>query len=199
MLVTLDPTATAGHLTAGTLDCPHPDCDGTLGPWGHARPRILRLGAGRHETHRPRRARCRRCQRTQVLIGARSYPRRPDPVEAVGAALMASVNGLGHRRVAEQVGLPATTVRGWLRRARANSETVRANATIAVHALDPMADALGPTGTVLGDMIEAVGRAVAAHVRRLGPSFPPWQLALAITRGAILAPRPARIIDYLSG
>jgi hypothetical protein len=112
---------------------------------------------------------------------------------------MASVNGLGYRRAAEQVRLASTTVRGWLRRARANWETVRVNLTIAVHALDPMADAIAPTGTALGDMIDAVGLAVAAHVRRRGPSSPPWQLALAITRGAILAPRPARIIDYLSG
>jgi transposase-like protein len=196
MLLVLDPSTTALELAAGALVCRENGCDGVLGPWGHARTRWLRLGPGRSEAHTPRRARCRSCGRTHVLVPARSYPRRPDTVETVGAALLAAVGGLGYRRVAEAVGVPATTVRGWLQRARANSETIRVNATIAGHALDPMAARIDPTGTPLGDMVEAVGRAVAADIRRLGPGHPPWQLASVITRAGILAPRPRRIIWY---
>ena len=36
-------------------------------------------------------------------------------------------------------------------------------------------------------MLDAVGRALAAAVRRFGPVPAPWQLAVVITGGAILA------------
>ena len=73
----------------------------------------------------------------EVLAWTRSYPRRPDSVETVATALLAAMSGLGYRRDAERVDVPATTIRGWLQRARANSEIVRVDATMAVHALDP--------------------------------------------------------------
>jgi hypothetical protein len=38
------------------------------------------------------------------LASTGNYPRRCDPVEVVGAALLAAVNGLGHRRVADRSG-----------------------------------------------------------------------------------------------
>ena len=196
MLLILDPSTAATDLTAGRLVCTKNRCGGVLGPWGYARTRHLRLGAGATQPHTPRRARCRSCSRTHVLVPTCSYPRRPDSTETVGAALLAAAGGLGHRRVAAHVGLPATTVRGWLRRARANSETIRANATIAAHALDPLLATIGPKGSPFADMIEAVGVAVAAYIRRLGPGAPPWQLALAITTAGILAPQPHQIRYY---
>jgi sigma-70-like protein len=122
MLLTHDPAATAASAEAGTLECRVEGCNGRLGPWGHARPRRLRLGGGRYETHTPRRVRCRACRGTHVIVSTRSYPRRPDSVGTVGVVLLAAAGGLGHRRIAERVGLPATTVRGWLRRARAQEE-----------------------------------------------------------------------------
>ena len=48
----------------------------------------MRVAGGRTEAHRPRRACCRSCRRTQVLAWARTYPRRPDPVETLGSALV---------------------------------------------------------------------------------------------------------------
>jgi hypothetical protein len=119
-----------------------------------------------------------------------SYPRRADSVETVGVALLAAASGLGHRRVAARVELPATTVRDWLRRARTNSDAVRADATVATYQLDPVAHRFDPTDSALGDMIDAVGRAVAAWVLRFGPGPAPWQLAVALTGAAILAPVP---------
>jgi transposase-like protein len=162
MLLLLDPTATALKLVAGELRCRENGCVGTLRPWGYARTRWLRLGPGRTDAYTPRRARCRACGRTHVLLPTRTHPRRPDTVETVGAALLAAVNGHGYRHIAEQVQIPATTVRGWLQRARANSDTIRTNATIAGHALDPMAAKINPTNSPLGDMLEAVGLAVSA-------------------------------------
>ena len=125
-----------------------------------------------------------------MLIPTRSLPRRADSVETVGVALLGAAGGLGYRRVAARVELPATTVRGWLRRARANSEAVRADATVAAYQLDPMAHRFDPTGSALGDMVDAVGRAVAAWVLRFGPRTSPCQLAVALTGAAILAPVP---------
>lgn len=193
MLLFHDPSTAAAELAAGALTCPHGGCVGTLGPWGHARVRQVRVGPGRNEAHRPRRARCRSCGRTQVLAWARSFPRRADAVERVGSALLGAASGLGYRRAADQVGVPATTVRGWLQRARANCDIVQADAAAAVHALDPNAGLPSPTGSALGDMLDAVGRAVAAATRRFGPGPAPWQLAVVITRAAILAPRPQRV------
>ena len=53
-----------------------------------------------------------------------------------------------------------------------------------MHALDPEAFSLAPTGSALGDMLDAVGAALAAAVRRFGPVPAPWQLAVVITGGA---------------
>lgn len=192
MLLFHDPSTAATELAAGDLRCPHRGCGGVLAPWGHARWRRVRLPGGGTEAHRPRRTRCRSCGCTQVLAWARSYPRRPDPVETVGAALVAAVAGLGYRQIAQRVDVPATTVRGWVQRARANSEAVRADATAAFHALDPNAGAMNPTGSPLGDMLEAVGCALAAAIRRFGPHPAPWQLATVITGAGILTPQPQR-------
>jgi hypothetical protein len=156
-------------------------------PWGWARQRQLRGDPA--SRHRPRRARCRTCHRTQVLVWALSYPRRPDSIETVATVLLAAARGIGHRPASATVGLPSTTVRGWIRRARVNAETVRCHATVLVHAFDPVAHPLEPTGSPLGDMLDAVGRAVTAAFCRLGPTGPPLEQALVMTRGAILAPQ----------
>jgi hypothetical protein len=187
MLLFTDPSSINTELLGGTLDCPRSGCAGTLRPWGWARPRQIRVSPQRHISVRPRRGRCGACSRTQVLASWITYPRRVDTVETVGAALTAAATGLGHRRVAERLGLPATTVRDWIRRARINAEDVRVIATIRVHALDPLAHPLAATGTALGDMIDAVGRMLAAWTVRIGPPASSWKLAAAITGGRLLA------------
>ena len=53
-------------LSCGELRCPLTGCRLLLGPWGWARERVVR-GAGRL---RPRRARCRGCRSTGVLLPA---------------------------------------------------------------------------------------------------------------------------------
>lgn len=194
VLLCLDPKTTETKLVSGELRCPTAGCPGRLRPWGRARDRVIRLAGHLTERHTPRRARCRACRRTQVLVPARTFPRRSDAVETVASALVAAAEGLGHRRVAVLVGRPPTTVRDWIRRARANSEVVRAAATVATCEFDPMAGPFVPRATPLGDMLESVGRAVSAAVCRLGPVGAPWQLAVVITRAGILTPRlrPAR-------
>ena len=192
MLLCLNLTATTAQLFAGTLTCPSSACAGTLRPWGHARPRRLRDG----HSYRPRRGRCRSCTRTQVIGWSNSYPRRVDHVNIVGEALQAAARGHGYRRVAEIVDRPASTVRDWIHRARRNSEPVRVGATVYTYALDPVAYQFDPTGTTLGDMLDAVGRAVQARALRFGsPDAGIWQRVLVLTRGAILAPVHRRIVS----
>jgi hypothetical protein len=42
--------------------------------------------------------------------------RRLDRVEVIGGALTASASGVGVRTISRRLDLPATTVRGWIRR-----------------------------------------------------------------------------------
>ncbi len=78
----------------------------------------------------------RRQRIVMVFVPVRAFPRRTDSVETVWAALAAAAKGLGHRQVAEQVGVHATTVRGWLRRARANTDIMAIRAAVARSDLD---------------------------------------------------------------
>jgi hypothetical protein len=112
------------ELLGGRLLCP--SCaDGVLGPWGFAWERELRGPDGRRRL-RFRRTRCRTCRTTHVLVPTSALLRRLDLVETIGADLLARATGLGHRRIAAELGLPATTVRGWLRRFSRRAAELRA-------------------------------------------------------------------------
>ena len=62
VMVCADEATVEAVLTGGGLRCP--ECRGRLGPWGHARERVIR-GVARV---RPRRAKCRECAKTHVLL-----------------------------------------------------------------------------------------------------------------------------------
>lgn len=121
-------------LLAGELACP---CGGRLGPWGHARVRVVRRRGG-EEHRRPRRSRCVACEATHVLLGEDTLLRRRDSVEVIGAALAAKAGGQGQRRSARALGVHVSTVRGWLRRFARASEAVRAFFSALAHRLDPL-------------------------------------------------------------
>lgn len=171
------------RLRAGELACP---CGGGLVPWGYARMRGVR-GVG---DLRPRRARCRGCLVTHVLLAVSCLLRRADGVEVIGAALLAKASGAGHRRIAEQLERPVSTVRGWLRGFARNAETVRSVFTGLLVALDPLTGPLPVHPSVAGDAVEVVGVCAGAARRRLGVvgAVSPWQLASAVTGGGLLAP-----------
>jgi len=184
MTVGLDGAAVEDVLGSGLLRCPVVDCGEPLARWGWARGRVVR-GAGRL---RPRRARCRGCRRTQVLLPASVLLRRADAVTVIGAALLAKAGGAGHRRAAVLVGVPVSTVRGWLRRITAVADRVLAvlAASAAEFGVDflPPAAAAGPVGAV----VELVGALARAAALRLGGSCVPWRLAAVLTGGRLLAP-----------
>jgi len=123
---------------------------------------------------------------THVLIGTDTLLRRRDLVEVIGAALVAKATGVGHRRAASMLGLPVSTVRGWLRRFAANAERVRVWFTVLAHDLDPLLAPMAPTGTAVGDAVEAVAVAARASSLRLAP-VAPWSFASTASRGRLLS------------
>ena len=172
----------------GRLHCP--SClDGTLGPWGFAREREVRRPDGRQRL-RFRRTRCRACRATHVLVPTSTLLRRLDFVEVIGAALLARATGLGHRRIASALGLPATTVRGWLRRFNRRAADLWALAAQLAHRYDTELGPIAARGSPTADAVEALGVAAAAVVRRFGPAQSPWQTISALTGTLMLSPAP---------
>jgi hypothetical protein len=174
------------QVPAAQLSCA--GCGGWLRPWGFARVRSIRERGGPRRQVRPRRVRCPDCRVTHVLLNAEYVPRRADALDTIGAALLAKAAGHGHRTIATELGVAPGTVRGWLRRAAAWAEWVRGAATGLALQADPLLGAAAPTGSALGDALDALGAAVAALVRRVGPIARPWPLAAIIARGRLLAP-----------
>ena len=189
MLIVLDPAGAGRDLAASAIWCP--SCtSGRLRPWGYARTRVLRGFHGARVSVRPRRARCRSCAATHVLLPAEVAPRRADTVEVVAAALLAHHGGAGYRAIAADLHVPPDTVRSWLRRITARAQWLRQQATAWAYQRDPELPPITPTGSALGDAVQALGVAVAAHRRRLGTDAKPWQLLAMIARGRLLAPLP---------
>lgn len=167
------------ELLDGALACP--GCDGRLGPWGHARERLVR-GVGRL---RPRRAKCRGCSRTHVLLAEVCLLRRRDAVAVIGAALAAKAGGEGHRPIAARLGVPKDTVRGWLRRFARDAEEIRALFSRWAFALDLQLGAVLPAGGVFADAVAVMAVAARALVLRFGPGDP-WAAVATLSGGALL-------------
>jgi transposase-like protein len=150
-------------LAAGVLACP--GCGGRLSRWGYARSREVRMRDGVRSVT-PRRALCAGCDATHVLSPLWSVPRQRDGAEVIGEALLLTVRGEGHRRIARRLGRPPGTVRGWVRAARARAESLRACGVRWAYALDPgELVAVTPAGSELGDAVEAIMLAARAHAR----------------------------------
>jgi transposase-like protein len=185
LIVCAEPARVESELVAGALSCP--SCRGVLGPWGHARERVLRCRGG-DRWLRPRRARCRACAGTHVLLADVALLRRQDEVLVIGAAIEAKVAGEGYRRIASRLGVHADTVRGWLRRFAKRAGLVRAHFTRCAVVLDPELGAVLPAGSGVADALEAIAVAVRAWVLRFGPGDP-WRVACRLSGGVLLATR----------
>lgn len=188
MLVALDqPVALDRALRAGRLTCP---CSGELRPWGWARRRVLRGGDTVHVV-RPRRARCRACAVTHVLLPTVSLARRAYAVGVIGAALLDAVRGHGHRPIAAKLGVPAATVRGWLRRLRDRAPGLAAYGTQLAYRFDPSLGRLEPVGgwTSPEHAAMAILGIATAAFKRIFPEFPEdcWEALCAVTSGLLLA------------
>jgi hypothetical protein len=173
------------ELAGGLLDCP--SCRGVLGPWGHARERVLRCRTG-NRLLRPRRARCRGCAGTHVLLPQLAFSRRQDEVSVIGAAIEANVAGEGFRPIAARLGACPETVRGWLRRFAGRAEEIRTLFTCCAVALDPELGAIMPVGGGVADALEAIAITARAWVLRFGSTEPagPWEIASRFSGGRLL-------------
>ena len=116
MIGVADPGHAEIVLAGGMLTCPA--STGPVRPCGHAWARTVRDHGTAVVALRPRRARCRTCRGTQVLLPAVVAPRRADTTAVIGAALQASARGTGYRRIATQLQRPLSTVRRWIRAVR---------------------------------------------------------------------------------
>lgn len=187
--VEVDPVRVESRLAAGEIGCPR--CgEGVLAGWGHARARSI---DGLADSLRPRRARCRSCRATHVLLPVTALLRRAYAAERVWAALTARSNGSGHRRIGVALSVPAATVRGWLRRAVQRLEAMRAwflmvAVTVGVDVRIP-----DTSGCAWRDAQAAVETATAAIGLRFGAvgllgTVTPARVAAAASGGRLLAP-----------
>lgn len=184
LMVSGDPERVESELTGGWLRCP--GCAERLAPWGEARGRNVRSVGGGERRVQPRRARCVGCARTHVLLPDGLLCRRRDEVEVIGSALVAHAAGEGHGRIAERLGVGAATVRGWLRRFRSRAASIAGFFTRWALVLAPGSDPPAPTGSAVGDAVEAVGVATRAAVVRFGPGRV-WATVARLTGGGLLA------------
>ncbi len=162
--VEVDPACVESRLAGGELRCP--SCpDGVLAGWGFARSRRV---VGVADPVRPRRSRCRGCAATHVLLPVSLLLRRAYSAQVIWAALEAKAAGVGHRVIAGRAGIPACTVRGWLRVVGRRAEAVRQWFLSVAVAAGVDVSVPAATGTPLGDLVAAVRAARAAIVSRFG-------------------------------
>jgi len=186
--VEADQVGVESRLVSGQVVCP--DCRGALRPWGWARPRGVHGVVG---VLHPRRARCPGCLVTHVLLPVTVLLRRAYAVEVVGAALVARAGGSGHRVIGPALGVPAATVRGWLRVMGARLEEVRTRLLAVAHRAGVDQAVPKALGCPWRDVLAALGAATAAVTGRFGVfgvlgTVTAWQVAVACSAGRLLSP-----------
>jgi hypothetical protein len=176
-----------------------PGCAAELAPWGHARARLVRgvawaeaeLAAEEEwEAFRPRRGRCPVCGGTQVLLPVSLLPRRVDTAEVIVSAIEARAAGGRPRDIADDLGRPEGTVRGWLaafrRLAGRWRQLFTALAQAAAPAGPPPAGVAGRSA--LAEAVAAAAALAAALGRAGMVMVPRWKVAVAASGGLLIAP-----------
>ncbi|WKK20927.1 hypothetical protein QZH56_17940 [Streptomyces olivoreticuli] len=120
-----------------------------------------------------------------------SLVRRADAAEVVGIGLELAAGGWGSRRIADFLGRPVTTVRGWLRcfSGRAGQAAAVFTSLLVALADDPAAVLPAPAGSAVADAVCAVvGFAFAARARLGMLKVPTWLWVSAACHGRLLSP-----------
>jgi hypothetical protein len=107
------------------------------------------------------------CLVTHVLLPVTVLLRRADAAEVIGAALTARAAGLGHRRIAVWLGVPAGTVRCWLRRWGTRLEAARVHFTVVARLAGVDQAVPKATGSPWRDVLAALGAATTAVTGRV--------------------------------
>lgn len=193
MLLCADADAASADLTSGELACP--SCGaGRLRPWGRGRERVIRLRDGARTRLSPRRGRCGSCQATHIVLPSWMAARRADAVGVIAAAAVASaLHGTGAARIGADLGVPAATVRGWLRRLRVRAGAMRQDAMVIFGRLTAGCDAPfpEPSGSAPGDALPAVAACACAAITFRGRAAADWEPLLGLFGLArFLAPAP---------
>jgi Homeodomain-like domain len=195
LMVETDPDRVEQALGAGELACPRSGCGGVLGGWGWARGRWRRGRGGTWQRVRPRRGRCQGCRATHVLLPVSGLLRRLDLAEVVGQALVARAQQASLRQIAADLGVPLSTVRGWLGRFVQRAALIAGHFARLAAWLEPGVGAAEPRGSPLVGAVAAIGLAAVAAARRLGAHTGPFEFASGATGGRLLcntnAPFPA--------
>lgn len=109
-----------------------PSCNQELTGWG-GYPRWVRSERTHEYRIWIRRGWCGRCRRTQAFLPSFLFARRLDTDEVIGSALTRAAGGRGTRPIAQEVGLPHTTVRDWWRRVKTKAPCVAGGLAEASH------------------------------------------------------------------
>jgi hypothetical protein len=115
-----------------------------------------------------------------LLVG-----RRIDLAEVIGEALQAKAAGQGHRRIAAWSGIPAGTVRGWLRRFALVAKRLTRQLIAVAAAADPLVRA-PPAGDPLAVAVAWVGLAAAAMASLSQEPVDRWPFAVMVCAGGLL-------------
>jgi hypothetical protein len=182
--LSVDAYAAAGK----EVEVPRADCPSCLEPmtfWSGYSRFVRHLGTA-HKIWVPR-AQCGPCNVTHALLPGFVARNRLDSVETIGAALEPVVSAKeGGRPVAERLGVPHATVRGWLRSfGRRAASLAGSFAALAVElggeALTPLAD---PRNHALAAMA-AAWRAAWALPGWLAVG--PWRFCSSVCGGTLVA------------
>jgi hypothetical protein len=191
------------RLLAGLLRCP---CRGVLGPWGHARLRVIAMRDGWDEFW-PRRSRCRSCRRTHVLLPSGLWSRRRYGAAVIMAVLVLAVQAAAAGRAAARPWLPvpggrrqvpASTARSWRSRFASHAAGLREQVMrlLPLAAGGEAARPLVPSGSPAGDCLAALGAVTAGLRERPGlDAVSAHEVAAHLSGGLWLAP-PVPVLEF---
>lgn len=130
-----------------------------------------------------------------MLLPVSGLLRRLDLAEVIGAALLARARSQSLRQIAAWLGVPLSTVRGWLDRFMKRAVLIAGHFARLAAWLEPGAAVAEPRGSPLERAVAAIGLAAVAAARRLGAHTGPFEFASGATGGRLLcntnAPFPA--------
>lgn len=130
------------------------------------------------------RARCSPCKVSHALLPDFVAVARLDGIEVIGSLLEQSAAGHSTIGVAQRLGVPYTTARGWRRRIEQRAGLLVRGFLAVTVALGDLVPKLG-VGE-LAALLSAIGSAVKAARRRLGALGADWRVANRVVGGQLL-------------